>query len=146
APCARARRAWRGVKVALVTMGSARSPRGARDSPPCPSRRRWQPRSEQSPTPLRSLSLLPSSRDAGDRDDRLRPALGAAPQRNRRRAPEPSSTHRTYPCRRATRSSAWAGSWRSRGAAVDEAWFHVGPDAVVELLIREALRPCPMQG
>jgi len=29
---------------------------------------------------------------------------------------------------------------------VDEAWFHVGPDAVVELLIREALRRCPMQG
>jgi hypothetical protein len=31
-------------------------------------------------------------------------------------------------------------------AAVDEAWFHVGPDAAVELLIREALRRCPTKG
>jgi Holliday junction resolvasome RuvABC DNA-binding subunit len=31
-------------------------------------------------------------------------------------------------------------------AAVDEAWVHVGPDAAVELLIREALRRCPTKG
>jgi Holliday junction resolvasome RuvABC DNA-binding subunit len=31
-------------------------------------------------------------------------------------------------------------------AAVDEAWFHVGPDVAVELLIREALRRCPTKG
>jgi hypothetical protein len=29
---------------------------------------------------------------------------------------------------------------------VDEAWVHVGPDAAVELLIREALRRCPTKG
>ena len=31
-------------------------------------------------------------------------------------------------------------------AAVEEAWFHVGPDAAVERLIREALRRCPTKG
>ena len=31
-------------------------------------------------------------------------------------------------------------------AAVDEAWFHVGPDVAIEPLIREALRRCPTAG
>jgi hypothetical protein len=31
-------------------------------------------------------------------------------------------------------------------AAVDEAWSHVGPNAALELLIREALRRCPTKG
>jgi hypothetical protein len=31
-------------------------------------------------------------------------------------------------------------------AAVDEAWFHVGSDAALEPLIREALRRCPTKG
>src|SRR6185295_9283021 len=31
-------------------------------------------------------------------------------------------------------------------AAVNEAWSHVGPNAAVELLIREALRRCPTKG
>jgi Holliday junction resolvasome RuvABC DNA-binding subunit len=31
-------------------------------------------------------------------------------------------------------------------AAVDEAWSHVGSDAALEPLIREALRRCPTKG
>ena len=53
----------------------------ARASSCGPPQRRWQPRSEQSPTPLRRLSSLASSRDAGDRAGRVRPARSAAPRR-----------------------------------------------------------------